>query len=166
MHSESAMSTSNESMGRMLLGTRSPPTAAAERFHRARRPLEGLRILFVDDDADLRELVEALLAQAGASVETASSVAEAVHCIRRSWPDILVSDIGMPEEDGCSLIRKVRAMADPEAATMPAIALSAYTQECDRSRALTAGFTRYVAKPIEPDELVSQIKEVVATGCL
>jgi PAS domain S-box-containing protein len=122
--------------------------------------LNGIRVLVVDDDADARELVRLVLAGYGADVQTAASADEALAQIERDLPDVLVSDIGLPTEDGYSLIRRVRAL--PGAAYIPALALTAYASVSDNRRALEAGFQRHVAKPVEPTELANEIAAVVS----
>jgi signal transduction histidine kinase len=117
--------------------------------------LEGLRILVVDDEADVRELVSTILRQSGAAVTAVRSASEALEAFATTTPDVLVSDIEMPGEDGYSLIRKLRGL--PAGRAVPAIALSAYAGPGDRMRALDAGFQLHVAKPVEPVELVAVI---------
>ncbi|MEP7336988.1 MAG: ATP-binding protein [Acidobacteriota bacterium] len=117
--------------------------------------LNGLLAVIVDDEQDARELVAAILRQYGAHVLIAATAAEALHLIRDSVPrpDLLISDISMPEEDGYSLIRKVRALQPDKGGQIPAIALTAYGRMEDRIRVLSAGFQRHVPKPVEPAEL-------------
>jgi signal transduction histidine kinase/CheY-like chemotaxis protein len=121
--------------------------------------LGGVRVLVVDDQPDARELLAMVLGAAGAEVSTAGSAAEALETLRREQVDALVSDIGMPVEDGYSLVGRVRAQAP---GLVAAIALTAYASEDDRRRALAAGFDAHVAKPVEPAELVSVIAGLVA----
>jgi CheY-like chemotaxis protein len=121
--------------------------------------LAGARILVVDDDADARDLVHALLASYGADVEAVASADEAVARIERELPDVLVSDIGLPNEDGYSLIRRVRAI--PGADDLPAVALTAYAGSADSRRALDAGFQLHITKPVEPTELAAAIAAMV-----
>ena len=117
--------------------------------------LAGLTVLFVDDDADAREASAMSLSRAGATVVTAGSVAEAMRELERHWPDILVSDIGMPGEDGVSLIGRIRRLEIAQGrARTPAIALTAYASEDDAARILAAGYQVHVAKPVEPLRLV------------
>jgi PAS domain S-box-containing protein len=111
--------------------------------------LGGLDVLVVDDEADARDLVAAVLATSGASVRTAASVEEAIAMLRQQRPDVLLSDIGLPTEDGFALIRRVREI-DRD---LPAAALTAYAGPDDRRRALVAGFQAHVSKPVEPSEL-------------
>jgi CheY-like chemotaxis protein len=106
-------------------------------------------VLFVDDDAETREVMKMALAVEGAQVTTVPSVAEAVVAIERRWPDVLVSDIGMPGEDGYDLIRKVRRLEAARGRHLPAIALTAYAAADDRRRTLEAGYEAHVTKPVE-----------------
>ncbi len=115
----------------------------------------GLRVLLVDDEEDARELLETVLVDAGAVVETAGSVDEAVEALRRFDPHVLVSDIGMPDEDGYSLMR--RARSELGARVPPSIALTAYTRPEDRMKALSVGFTTHIAKPVSPADLLSAV---------
>ena len=122
--------------------------------------LEGLRVLLVDDDEDARVLMQTILEESGCSVRAASSAAKAMGVIENESIDVLVSDIGMPEEDGYSLMRRVRALGLPRGA-LPAIALTAFTRSEDRRRALEAGFARHVPKPIDPAELVAVVASLM-----
>ena len=119
--------------------------------------LDDVHVLIVDDEPDTRDLLVMILKQSGASVEAAVTAADALETLRRQKHDLLISDIEMPNEDGYSLIRKVRALENVEARTIPAIALTAHARAADRLRALTAGFQLHVPKPIEPAELVMAI---------
>ncbi|MGI8556142.1 MAG: response regulator, partial [Pyrinomonadaceae bacterium] len=112
-----------------------------------------LLILVVDDEEDTRQLLVPSLTNYGATVTTANSAAAALQVISNQKPDVLVSDVGMPDEDGYSLIRKVRALE----IDIPAVALTAFTRAQDRMRALAAGFQNHVSKPVEPDELATVI---------
>jgi signal transduction histidine kinase/ActR/RegA family two-component response regulator len=127
--------------------------------------LDGIRALVVDDDPDARDLVATLLRQFGAQVTTASCASEAFDCVKTSEPsarpEILVSDIGMPEEDGYSLIESVRRLSKEEGGSIPAIALTAYGRASDRIRALSAGFQTHMPKPVEPAELVMVIYSLI-----
>jgi PAS domain S-box-containing protein len=123
--------------------------------------LEGLRVLVVDDEADTRELLVAVIEGCKATVTVAASAAEAMELLRRNPPDVLVSDVGMPEEDGLTFIRKVRALSPAEGGRVPAIALTAYASTNDRTRALVAGFNQFVSKPIENQELLVVIANVM-----
>jgi PAS domain S-box-containing protein len=119
--------------------------------------LEGLRILVVDDDADTRDMVAAILKSQGAEVEGAGSAADALAAIPRSRPHILVSDVEMPGQDGYELIRKVRRLPADEGGRIPAAALTAYARPEDRMRALMAGYQIHVPKPVQPAELVAVV---------
>jgi signal transduction histidine kinase/DNA-binding response OmpR family regulator len=119
--------------------------------------LDGLRILVVDDEADSRDLVTAILTRCGSKVRCCESTAEALETFREWKPDLLVSDIGMPNEDGYALIKQLRKLRLKRAREIPAIALTAYATDDDRSRVLSAGFQMHVAKPIEPEKLVRSI---------
>jgi CheY-like chemotaxis protein len=124
--------------------------------------LEGRTVLVVDDDDATRELLARLIERTGAGVATASSAAAAFERIGDSPPDLIIADIGMPGEDGCSLMRRVRALPAP-AGRIPAIALSAYTRAEDRELAHQAGFTTFIAKPATPQELLRALEALVTT---
>ncbi len=136
---------------------------ANERQPVLEQPLElaGLSVMIVDDERDAREVLVAMLELRGAEVIAASSAAEAVealaHATNVSMPDVLVSDIGMPGEDGFDLISKIRAMGPERGGNIPAIALTAYARAEDRTRVLAAGFQRHVAKPVEPSSLAGAV---------
>jgi CheY-like chemotaxis protein len=115
--------------------------------------LRGRHVLVVDDELDARVLLQAVLEEGGAVVTTAASVAEALAEFEREAPEILVSDIGMPGENGYDLIRHVRAMAPARGGNVPALALTAYARNEDRMRALSAGYGSHLAKPVEPTTL-------------
>lgn len=136
-----------------------PPTARA--IAGATAPLGGLRVLLVEDDADARELMMAILAEAGAHATSASSVAAALEVLPSFRPELIISDIGLPEEDGYSLMRRVRALDSARGNTIPAIALTAYTRPEDRSKALAAGFTAHVGKPVVPSDLLGAISSLL-----
>lgn len=123
--------------------------------------LAGVKVLAVDDEADARKLLGALFKQCGATVETCSSAAEAVKMIEEFEPDVLVSDIGMPGEDGYSLIRKVREAEKKTGGRLPAVALTAFARTEDRFHALSAGYNMHVPKPVEPAELALVISRLV-----
>lgn len=123
--------------------------------------LSGLKILVVDDEADSRELVMAILTRCGSEVKCTISAAEALQAVRSWDPDVLVSDIGMPNEDGYKLIKRLRKLKSKRAKEMPAVALTAYATDEDRANALTAGFQVHVAKPIEAEVLVKSIASAV-----
>jgi PAS domain S-box-containing protein len=120
------------------------------------RPLCGIHVLVVDDETDARELVAAVLTEAGATVTAVGSAREAIAAIETARPDVLVSDIGMPAEDGYSLIRRIRAM-EKSVGRIPAAALTAYASVQDRTRALLAGYSSHLPKPVEPAELTAVV---------
>jgi CheY-like chemotaxis protein len=117
--------------------------------------LAGLKILVVDDEADTCELLRALLTKCGADVATARSAAEAFELFRQVQPDVVVSDIGLPGEDGYELMRRLRALPKAKGGNVPAVALTAYARVEDRMKALKAGYQMHLAKPIELGELVA-----------
>jgi PAS domain S-box-containing protein len=117
--------------------------------------LEGVRVLVVDDDADVRGMMQAVLSERGAQVRAAASAGEALDAAQREPPDVLVSDLAMPEMDGYALLRELRGR--PQTPPIPAAAVTAYARPEDRKQALLAGFQMHVAKPIEPDELVAVV---------
>ncbi|MDZ8090468.1 MAG: ATP-binding protein [Nostoc sp. DedQUE05] len=119
--------------------------------------LNGLQILVVDDNADTQELIAFILEKSGGQVTAVSSVGEALEALERLKPDVLVSDIGMPDEDGYSLIRKVRAQETEQGEKILAVALTAFAREEEHRLALEAGFQVHVSKPIEPEELVKVV---------
>jgi CheY-like chemotaxis protein len=117
--------------------------------------LTGLHILVVEDETDSRELVAFILSEAGASVTSVASATEAIAAIAQSTPNAIVSDIGMPEMDGYSLMQQIRAQW-PEH-QLPAIALTAYAGEFDRAATLAAGFQQHIPKPVDAQLLISTI---------
>jgi signal transduction histidine kinase/DNA-binding response OmpR family regulator len=125
------------------------------------KDLAGLSVMIVDDEVDAREVLVAMLELRGAKVIVASSAAEALEALANatngSMPDVLVSDIGMPGEDGFALISKVRAMEPERGGNIPAIALTSYARAEDRTRVLAAGFQRHIAKPVEPSSLATAV---------
>ncbi|MEG5137197.1 MULTISPECIES: hybrid sensor histidine kinase/response regulator [unclassified Microcoleus] len=119
--------------------------------------LANLQLLVVDDDDDTREFLIAVLEDEGAVVRSAASVAGALAALESSWPDVLLSDIGMPGADGYELIARVREMEVLRDRKMPAIALTAYVRESDRRQALEAGFQMHLSKPVEVTKLIAGI---------
>ncbi|MGQ4648225.1 ATP-binding protein [Lyngbya aestuarii] len=122
--------------------------------------LEGLRVLVVDDHVDTLELITLVLEQCKAQVTTAASATEALEAIAPSQPEILISDIGMPEKDGYFLISQIRSLEAKQGGQIPAIALTAFAREEEHTRALNAGFQIHLAKPIEPTELVAAVAKL------
>lgn len=123
--------------------------------------LEGVRILLVDDDVDNLQVITMLLNGQRAVVHSVASVAEALEALRCEIPDVLVSDLAMPEEDGYSLINKVRELEKETGRHLPAVALTAYVRVADRAQALARGFDMFVPKPVEPSELITAIESLV-----
>jgi signal transduction histidine kinase/ActR/RegA family two-component response regulator len=127
--------------------------------------LDGVKVLLVDNDADTLQVVRAMLDGSKAVVQTAASVNEAVEMLVWYNPHVLVSDLAMPDEDGYSLIRKVRTLGANKGYQIPAIALTSYVRVEDRTRALAAGFNMFVPKPLQPDELITAIVNLADTSC-
>jgi CheY-like chemotaxis protein len=127
--------------------------------------LEGLRLLLVDDEADCRALIGAVLEQTGAVVRTVSTAADALLSLDEFRPDILISDVAMPGEDGCALIRQIRALRATRWASMPAVALIAYASAEERVRVLAAGFQVHVPKPVDTAELATVIASFFPRRC-
>ncbi|MEO8218888.1 MAG: ATP-binding protein [Acidobacteriota bacterium] len=123
--------------------------------------LSGIRILVVEDNDDARALITTILKRSAAQVYAASGVPEALEHLRQQQPDIIISDIEMPGEDGYSFIRKVRANS-ALARHLPAIALTAYARSVDRVRALASGYQMHMAKPVEPAELIAAVRSLVS----
>ncbi|NJL35545.1 MAG: PAS domain S-box protein [Leptolyngbyaceae cyanobacterium SM1_4_3] len=123
--------------------------------------LTGIRVLAVDDDPDARELLTALLVQYGATVVTTTSAAEVIAALESFQPDVLVSDIGMPEVDGYTLIQQIRALPSEKGGQIPAIALTAYAREEDQQRITTSGYQWHVAKPLELEQLIRAVMTLV-----
>jgi PAS domain S-box-containing protein len=120
-------------------------------------PLGGVSVLVVDDEHDTREILSVMLTRYGAEIRTAGSAAEAMKIFSQWLPDVLVSDIGMPEEDGYALIQKIRALPQENGGDVPAIALTAFASPQDKKTALAAGFQRHLSKPIEPVALAKTV---------
>lgn len=135
---------------------RAPPT----RRSTVARPLDGVRVLVVDDETDARELAAMVLIAAGAEVQEASSAPEALRSLQRLRPDVMVSDIGMPGQDGHSLMRAIRDLPPPFGA-IRAMAVTAFARTEDRHRSLDAGFDIHVVKPVDPTSLVGAVARLV-----
>lgn len=133
------------------------PTAPSVDPAPAAGRLDGLRVLVVDDDRDALDLASMILTRAGAEVRVCRSTAEALDALGQWRPNVLVSDIEMPMEDGYSLIRKVRALRPEHGGKTPAVALTAYGRMQDRVVSLTAGYNMHVAKPVDPGEFTTII---------
>jgi PAS domain S-box-containing protein len=141
-----------------------PPPGEVQREQAGPGKLEGVHVLVVDDERDALELLTVILTQSGAMVTTASGVAEALSKLRMVTPDLLVSDIEMANEDGYSLIRKLRAWGEDQGRRLPAIALTAHARPADRLRVLSEGFQIHMPKPVEPAELVLAIANLIHRG--
>ncbi|MEH2289776.1 hybrid sensor histidine kinase/response regulator [Nostoc sp.] len=124
--------------------------------------LNGVKILVVDDDTDTREFITFLLEEYGANVTAVTSANEALATLAQSLPDILLSDIGMPEVDGCMFMRQLRTLPPEQGGQIRAIALTAYAGEMNAQQVLRAGFNKHIAKPVEPSELVDAIATLIA----
>lgn len=116
--------------------------------------LRGLKVLVVDDEPDARALVQSVLEDGGAIVTTAKGATEGLEAIRMTLPDVIVSDIGMPEVDGYEFVRRLRQLPRERGGRIPAVALTAYARAEDRRKALMTGFQNHAAKPVDPQELV------------
>jgi CheY-like chemotaxis protein len=128
---------------------------------RARRhKLNGLRLLAVDDDRNTREMLQEALERAGARVQSAASAHDALTKLKDFRPDVLVSDIGMPEEDGYDFMRKVRILPADQGGATPAVALTGYAHEDDRAATRAAGYQAVTAKPVNLDDLLTTISTV------
>ncbi|EGK83756.1 multi-sensor hybrid histidine kinase [Microcoleus vaginatus FGP-2] len=125
--------------------------------------LSGIHILVVDDEADSREFVAFVLEQAGAIVTSVASAAKALQAFSQAVPQILVSDIGMPEMDGYMLMRQIRSLPLEQGGQIPALALTAYAGEMDLKQAIAAGFQRHLAKPIDPEAVIAIVTELVCS---
>ncbi|BAY24615.1 multi-sensor hybrid histidine kinase [Calothrix sp. NIES-2100] len=123
--------------------------------------LEGLRVLVVEDNEDTQLLLTFLLEDSGANVAVTASADEALAVLEQTQPDILLCDIGLPEIDGCTLMRIIRKMSTKRLKQIPAIALTAYSQDTVEQEALASGFQAYFVKPIEPMEFVNSVANVL-----
>jgi CheY-like chemotaxis protein len=118
-------------------------------------------VLLVEDDDDSRKLLGTMLKRYGARVTSTKSAAEALEAFANDMPDVLISDIGMPDEDGYELIRKLRALPVEKGGKVPAIALTGYATRKDRERALNSGYHQHMAKPIEQADMITAIAALV-----
>ena len=134
-----------------------PPPAWLEPPHDL---LTGTRVLVVDDEADARDALVCLLERYGASVRPAASVAEAMNELASDVPDVLVSDLGMPGEDGYELIRRVRLLPADAGGRLPSLAVSAYATSEHRKRVMRTGFQKHLEKPVAPAELVTEVAKL------
>jgi len=114
----------------------------------------------IDDEPDARELIAVILTRGGADVSTAESAVEGMQLLGRTKPDVIISDIAMPGDDGYAFIQRVRQLTPGDGGSIPAIALTAYAREEDRRRALSCGYQAHLTKPVEPTQLVSAVAEL------
>jgi CheY-like chemotaxis protein len=126
--------------------------------------LAGNRILVVDDDPDAPDLVGEILRRAGSAVVTAASAAEALAAVARHRPTMIITDLGMPGDDGIDLLRRIRGLDDPQFRRIPALALTAYATATDRELTIAGGFQRHLVKPVDPVDLVNAVAEVMAAA--
>ena len=154
-----------------LAEERRDPARAEERRREVERRsrsgvvrLDGLHVLLVEDDDDSRKLLGTMLKRYGARVTSTKSAKEALSVFEGELPDVMISDIGMPDEDGYELIRKLRALPVEKGGRIPAIALTGYASKKDRERALSAGYHQHIAKPIEQADLIAAIAALVGRG--
>ena len=144
---------------------RPPASEPGSRSHRRWNPpsspahgiLNGVRLLVVDDEADARDALVGLLERYGAHVRPAASVAEAMAALEADVPDVLISDLGMPGEDGYELIRRVRLLPAEAGGRSPSLAVSAYATDEHRKKVLLTGFQKHLEKPVAPAELVTEV---------
>ena len=123
----------------------------------AAQDLSGLQVLVVDDEDDARELIKRILADCNADVLTAATATEALNLLQHARPDLMVSDLGMPEIDGYGLLDRIRALGPARGGDLPAIALTAFARSEDRIKALSSGFLAHISKPVEPNELIAKV---------
>jgi len=155
-----------------LAEERRDPARAEERrreverrsHHKGSIRLDGVHVLLVEDDDDSRKLLGTMLKRHGARVTSTKSAAEAISVFSSDVPDLLISDIGMPDQDGYELIRKLRALSPQNGGQTPAIALTGYASRKDRERALEAGYDQHIAKPIEQADMISAIAALIGRG--
>jgi CheY-like chemotaxis protein len=125
-------------------------------------PLGGVRVVLVDDHAGVRDVISHLLARFGASVTAVSGVPEALEALEREQPDVLISDVEMPGEDGFALIRKLRALPPERGGEIPAVALTGLQSADARARILQAGFQSHVSKPVDARALTAVVTRLAA----
>jgi len=138
-------------------GANEPLGSAIGRRRAAAHDLSGLQVLVVDDEDDARELIKRILADCNADVLTAATATEALSLLQHARPDLMVSDLGMPEVDGYGLLDRIRALGPSRGGDLPAIALTAFARSEDRIKALSSGFLAHIAKPVEPNELIAKV---------
>ena len=143
-----------------LLTGRAEPIAPGEMSAAEMRSLDGLRVLLVDDEAEAREIISTVIGRTGAEVQTCISASDALSKLAEWRPDVILSDIAMPEEDGYSFIGKVRSLPREKGGETPAAALTAYARDEDRVQALAAGYQMHIAKPIGASQLVNMVAKL------
>jgi CheY-like chemotaxis protein len=126
----------------------------------------GVKVVIVDDEPDARALLRRLLEDCDAEVHAAETVEQAVALVQSERPHVLISDIGMPGEDGYGLIRRVRALPAETGGQTPAVALTAYARAEDRVTAIVAGFQHHLSKPVEPNELIAVVTSLAGRGAI
>jgi CheY-like chemotaxis protein len=124
------------------------------------RSLEGLRVLLVDDEMETREIISTVVERTGAEVKSCTSAREALTELVEWRPDVILSDIAMPDEDGYTFMGRVRSLSPHEGGNTPAAALTAYAREEDRKQALAAGYQMHIAKPVAAGQLVAMIAKL------
>jgi CheY-like chemotaxis protein len=139
-----------------------PSSTVAEDAPQPLTSLAGVSVLIVDDEEDARDVLTLILQDHGADVTAVGSAAAALESLRQHLPDVLVSDIGMPGDDGHALLRKLRSLDITQGAQVPAIALTAYATPADAAKARAAGFDRHVRKPVSPAEIVDVVAVMAA----
>ncbi len=143
-----------------LLMDRSEPIAQSAELHAEVRSLDGLRVLLVDDEPEAREILTTVIGRTGAEVKACISASDALSKLAEWRPDVILSDIAMPDEDGYSFIGKVRSLPRDKGGDIPAAALSAYARDEDRMQALAAGYQMHIAKPIGASQLVTMVAKL------
>ena len=131
---------------------------------RAEKRLENIKILIVEDDSDSREVLQLVLEQSGAAVKAAKSTRDALEILaasKKDLPNVIISDLAMPIEDGYALILQVRQLPADDGGKIPAIALSALTSDENKQKAYESGFQKYHTKPFEPDTLIDDILDAL-----
>lgn len=140
-----------------LLADRTEPVTHAPEVATDFHSLDGLRVLLVDDEAEARQIISTVITRTGAEVRSCESAHEALMKLAEWKPDVILSDIAMPEQDGYSFIRQVRSLPRDKGGDIPAAALTAYARDVDRRQALAAGYQMHIAKPIGASQLVTMI---------
>jgi CheY-like chemotaxis protein len=141
-----------------LLADRTAPAAHVQEISAPNDySLDGLRVLLVDDEPEARQIISTVITRTGAEVRTCKSAHEALAKLSEWKPDVILSDIAMPEQDGYSFIRQVRSLPRDKGGDTPAAALTAYARDIDRRQALAAGYQMHIAKPIGASQLVTMI---------